>query len=52
MKDDTSRSHPFRDSVADVAALAAKGATSLRFNRGGQRTECGVTATGQFGCRS
>jgi serine protease Do len=40
------------NSVADVAALAAKGATSLRFNRGGQRTECGVTATGQFGCRS
>ncbi len=38
-------------SVADVAAQSAKGATSLRLNRAGQRAECGVTATGQFGCR-
>jgi serine protease Do len=40
------------NSVADVVAMTAKGATSLRFNRGGQRAECGVTSTGQFGCRS
>jgi serine protease Do len=40
------------NSVADVTALVAKGATSLRFNRGGQRAECGVTAQGQLGCRS
>ena len=39
-------------SVSDVMALTAKGATSLRFNRGGQRAECGVTAAGQFGCRA
>ncbi len=39
-------------SVAEATALAARGATSLRFNRGGQRAECGVTAAGTFGCRS
>ncbi len=38
--------------VADVAALAARGATSLRFSRGSQRAECGVTQTGQIACRS
>ncbi len=38
-------------SVADVAGNAA-GATALRFNRGGQRAECGLTANGQFGCRA
>jgi serine protease Do len=39
-------------SVADVVAAAARGATGIRFLRGGQSIECGVTATGQFGCRS
>jgi serine protease Do len=39
-------------SVADVVAMIAKGATSLRFNRGGQRAECGVTANGQLACKS
>ncbi len=39
-------------SVADVVAAAARGATGIRFTRGGQSVECGVTATGQFGCRS
>lgn len=38
-------------SVAEVSAGAARGATSLRFNRGGQRAECGLTNMGQFGCR-
>ncbi len=38
--------------VADVKAQALKGATSLRFNRGGQRAECGVTADGQIACRT
>ncbi len=38
--------------VGDVSALSAKGATSVRFNRGGQHAECGVTGAGQFGCRS
>ncbi|MEY2884768.1 MAG: hypothetical protein RL490_2492, partial [Pseudomonadota bacterium] len=38
--------------VNDVKAAAARGATSLRFNRGGQRAECGVTAQGGIGCRS
>ncbi len=37
--------------VGDVAALAAKGAASLRYNHSGQRTECGV-ANGQLLCRS
>ena len=39
-------------SVADVVAMTAKNTTSLRLNRAGQRAECGVTANGQFGCRS
>ncbi len=39
-------------SVADVVALTARGATSLRFSRGGQRAECGVTTAGQFACTS
>ncbi|GGD98981.1 serine protease [Polymorphobacter glacialis] len=38
--------------VADVIARAAAGATSLRFSRSGQRAECGLTANGQFGCRT
>ena len=37
--------------VADVVALSAKGAASVRFNRDGQRTECGVS-NGQLVCRS
>ncbi|KPF64624.1 serine protease [alpha proteobacterium AAP81b] len=39
-------------SAAEVAALAGQGATSVRFNRGGQRAECGLAAAGQFICRS
>ena len=39
-------------SVADVVAQASRNAVSLRFNRAGQRAECGVTSTGQFGCKS
>ncbi len=40
------------NSVAQAVALADQGATSLRFNRNGQRAECGITAQGQFGCRA
>ncbi len=39
-------------SVAEVATLAGRGATSLRFNRAGQRAECGLTTQGQFACRT
>ncbi len=39
-------------SVRDVVVQAATGTTGLRFNRGGQRAECGATSTGQFGCRA
>ncbi len=39
-------------SVADVAARAAQGATSLRFSRNGQQAECGLTNVGSFACRS
>jgi serine protease Do len=38
--------------VRDVVTQAATGTTALRFNRAGQRAECGVTSTGQFGCRA
>ena len=36
--------------VADVAALAARGAASIRWSRGGASTECGVSG-GQLVCR-
>jgi serine protease Do len=39
-------------SVADVSAASAKGATSVRFSRAGQRAECGLVAPGQFACRT
>ena len=39
------------ESVAQVAALAAGGALSVRFNRAGQSTECGVAGGGQLVCR-
>lgn len=39
-------------SAPQAAALANQGATSVRFNRGGQRAECGLAAAGQFICRS
>ncbi len=38
--------------AGDVSAAAARGATSVRFNRAGQRAECGLVAAGQFACRS
>jgi serine protease Do len=38
-------------SVGDVAALAAKGALSVRWSRDGQSTECGVVNGGQLVCR-
>ena len=38
--------------VGEVSAAASRGATSVRFNRNGQRAECGLVAAGQFGCRS
>jgi serine protease Do len=40
------------NTVAQAVALADQGATSLRFNRNGQRAECGITPQGQFGCRA
>lgn len=40
------------NSVAQAVELANAGATSLRFNRNGQRAECGITRQGQFGCRA
>ena len=39
-------------SVGDVGGAVRSGAPSVRFNRGGQRAECGVTAGGQIACRS
>ncbi len=38
--------------AGEAAALAAQGATSVRFNRAGQRAECGLAAAGQFVCRT
>ncbi len=38
--------------VADVAAAVQAGAMSVRFNRAGQRAECGIVSGGQFSCRS
>ena len=39
-------------STAEVAVAVKSGTPSVRFNRGGQRAECGLVAGGQIACRS
>ena len=39
-------------SVADVRAAVQGGTPGVRFNRNGQRAECGLVAGGQIACRS
>ena len=39
-------------SVGDVGTAVRAGTPSVRFNRGGQRAECGLVAGGQIACRS
>ncbi len=38
--------------VSDAAAASQRGATSVRFNRAGQRSECGLVGQGRFACRN
>lgn len=38
--------------VQDAVALAGQGALTVRFNRGGQRAECGASQFGGLACRS
>jgi len=39
-------------STAEVSLAVKSGTPSVRFNRGGQRAECGLVAGGQIACRS
>ncbi len=43
--------HPIR-TVKDVVSEAGNGTAAITFSRGGQHFACGVTNTGQFGCRA
>jgi serine protease Do len=43
--------HPVK-TVKDVVGEAASGTAAINFSRGGQNFVCGVTNTGQFGCRA